>query len=132
MTDTGLLSYLSDVWLAAVAVFFVWEFFQYWYFDFERRTDPQAKPCGGRIFTPPELFVGGGLALLLTCFFNALSGWPTFILRLGATGAALVVAAICHHEYRIKPPQPPPPQTPRPGEISETAKKIIDELSKRP
>jgi hypothetical protein len=37
-----------------------------------------------------------------------------------------------HKHYRLLPKTNARPEPPQPGEISETAKKIIDELSKRP
>jgi hypothetical protein len=132
MTDGQLIALLARIWISGLFLFLIWEGFQYWYFTIDRRTDPQAKPCGGRIYTPAQLFVGGLIALGITFLLTFLYPWHTLAIGLFLTCIVIVFVGSCHHEYRTKVLSALPREPPKPGEISEAAKKIIDELSKRP
>jgi len=135
--------------IAAVAflclIWVCFELYHYIHWNIARKQNPDALPKYYRTVDQDffslavhwTIFFALGTAFLAYYNNSIADGILVFSLSVVVFYSAIFIIRSLQKHYPIfipdpAPPPPPSPVPPQPGEISETARKIIDELSKRP
>lgn len=132
MTDDVLAArFFLAVFFVALFLFAIWEEYQHHYFVKDRKNNPAAQPCGGRIYTLPDIFIVSviavGIALFLLLYGRP--AWYFFPALLLTLAGVIYFTAQYHDEYRSKPVDELPDTDPRSPE--ERTRQIIEQLKKR-
>lgn len=130
-------------WAFLCLIWVCFKLYHYIHWNIARKYNPDALPKHFRTMDQDffSLAVRGtiflALATAVLAYYNnsIADGILVFSLCVVVFYSAIFIVRSLQKHYPIFIPDPPPlpsPAPPQPGEISETARKIIDELSKRP